>query len=193
MYIYHHVVHFKYVILVLSYTSVKLEKNEKENASLQEKSLENSKKHKILQVKIKEGCWCFWTVGEDSSDSLGQWGDKPVNLKRNQSWIFIGRTNAEAPILWPPDVKTWLIGKDPDTGKDWRQEEKGMTEDEMAGWHHWLDGHEFEQAPGVGDGQGSLVCCSPWGRKESDTTEWLNINKNKFTILASRIFKKDFL
>ena len=139
--------------------------------------------------------WWFWSVVlEKTLESLLDCKEvKPVNLKRNQSWIFIGRTNAEAPILWPPDVKTWLIGKDPDTGKDWRQEEKGMTEDEMAGWHHWLDGHEFEQAPGVGDGQGSLVCCSPWGRKESDTTEWLNINKNKFTILASRIFKKDFL
>ena len=76
--------------------------------------------------------------------------------------------------LWPPDVKNWLIGKDPDAGIDWRQEEKGMTEDEMVGWHHWLNGHEFEQALKVGDGQGSLACCSPWGCKESDTTEWLN-------------------
>ena len=81
---------------------------------------------------------------------------------------------AKAPILWPPDAKNWLIGKDPDAGKDWRQEEKGMTEDEMVGWHHWLDGHEFEQVPGVGDGQGSLVCCSPWGCKETDPTEHLN-------------------
>ena len=77
-------------------------------------------------------------------------------------------------VLWPPEAKNWLIGKDPDAGEDWRQEEKGMTEDEMVGWHHWLDGHEFEQAPGVGDGQGSLVCCSPWDLKESDTTEQLN-------------------
>ena len=92
----------------------------------------------------------------------------------NQSWIFIGRTNAEAPILWPSDAKNWLIEKDPDAGKGWRQEEKGMTEDELVGWHHWLDGHEFEQALEVGDGQGSLVCCSPWGHRESDTTEWLN-------------------
>ena len=101
---------------------------------------------------------------------------KPVHPKRNQPWIFIGRTDAEAetPILWLPDVKNWLIGKDPDAGKDWRQEEKGMTEDEMGGWHHWLNGREFEQAPGVGDGQGSLVCCSPWGRKELDMTEQLN-------------------
>ena len=101
---------------------------------------------------------------------------KPVHPKGNQSWIFIGRTDAEAEalILWPPDAKNWLIGKDPDAGKDWRQEEKGMTEDEMAGWHHWLNDHEFEQAPGVGDGQGSLACCSPWGRKDSDITEQPN-------------------
>ena len=87
---------------------------------------------------------------------------KPVNPKENQSWIFIGRTDAKAetPILWLPDVKNWLIWKDPDAGKDWSQEEKGMTEDEMVGWHHQLDGYEFEQAPGVGDGQGSLACCS---------------------------------
>ena len=99
-----------------------------------------------------------------------------VSPKRNQSWIFIGRTDAEAetPVLWPPDAKSWLIGKDPDARKDWRQEEKGMAEDEMVGWHHQLNGHEFEQAPGVGDGQGSRVSCSPWGCKESDTTEQLN-------------------
>ena len=83
-------------------------------------------------------------------------------------------TDAETPILWPPDAKGWLIWKDPDAGKDWRQEEKGMTEDEMVGWHHWLNGHEFEWVPGVGDGQGSLVCCSPWSLKESDMTERLN-------------------
>ena len=97
----------------------------------------------------------------------------PVNPKGNQPWAFIGRTDAEAEaqILGPPDVKNWHIGKDPDAGKDWGQEEKGTTEDEMVGWHHQLDGHEFEQALGVGDGQGSLACCSPWGRKELDTTE----------------------
>ena len=105
---------------------------------------------------------------------------QPVHPKGNQSWIFIGRTDAEVetPILWPPDVKNWLIGKDPDAGKDWRQEEKGTTEDEMVGWHHRLDGHEFEQAPEVGDGQGSLACCSPWGHKELDTTEQLNWSHN---------------
>ena len=99
---------------------------------------------------------------------------QPVHPKGNQSWIFIGRTDAEAetPILWPPDAKNWLLRKDPDAEKDWRQEEKGMTENEMFGWHRWLDEHEFEQALGVGDGQVNLVCCSPWGRKELDTTEW---------------------
>jgi len=100
---------------------------------------------------------------------------KLVNPKGNQVWIFIGRTDAEAetPIFWPPDGKNWLIGKDPDAGKNWRQE-KGMTEDDMVGWHHRLDGHECKQAPRVGYGQGSLACCSPWGHKESVTTEQLN-------------------
>ena len=101
---------------------------------------------------------------------------KAVHPKGNQSWIFIGRTGAEteAPILWPPDTKNWLTGKDLEAGKDWRPEDKGVTEDEMVGWHHRLDGHEFEQAPGVGDGQGGPVCCSPWGHKESNMTERLN-------------------
>ena len=100
---------------------------------------------------------------------------QPVQPKGNQSWIIIGKIDAEveAPILWPPDAKSWFIWKDPDAGKDWRQEENAVTQDEMVGWHHWLDGHEFEQSPGGGDGQGSLLCCSPWGREESDTTEWL--------------------
>ena len=102
---------------------------------------------------------------------------QPVHPKGNQSWIFIGRTDAEAqtPILWPPHVKNWLTGKDSDAGKDWRQEEeKGITEDEMAGWHHRLKGHEFESTPGVGDGQGGLACCSPWGHREPDMTKQLN-------------------
>ena len=100
-----------------------------------------------------------------------------VNPKGNQSWIFIGRTNAEAetPILCPPDAKNWLIWKDPDAGKDWRQE-TGTTEDEMVGWHHRCNGHEFEQTSGDSEGQGSLTCCSAWGCKVSDTTEWLNTN-----------------
>ena len=101
---------------------------------------------------------------------------KPVNPKGNQPWIFTGRTNAEAevPILWQPDVKSWLIGKDPDARKDWGKEEKGATENEMIGWYHWLNGHEFEQTLGDGEGQGSLVCCSTRGCKESDMTEQLN-------------------
>ena len=118
--------------------------------------------------------WCFWTVGlEKTLESLLDCKEiQPVHPKGNQSWIFIGRANgeAEAPILWPPDVTKWLIRKDHDAGKDWRQE-KGMIEDEMVGWHHWLD---YEQAPGVGDGQGGLVCFSSWGRKELDKTERLN-------------------
>ena len=121
--------------------------------------------------------WCFWTVvlKKTLEGPLDCKEIKAVNPKGNQSWIFI-RIDAEAetPILWLPDVKNWLIGKDPDSGKDWKQEEKGVTEDEMVGWHHQLDGHEFEQAPGVGDGQGSLVCYSPRSHKEWNTTEQLN-------------------
>ena len=105
---------------------------------------------------------------------------KPVSPKGNQPWIFIGRTDAEAeaPITRPPHAKSQLIGKDPEAGKDWRREEKGVTEDEMVGWHHQLDGHEFEQTRRHSERQGSLACCSPWGHKEADTTEWLN-NSNK--------------
>ena len=136
-------------------------------------------------------------VGEDTSESLGLQGDQtsvtieilesngrildckeiePVHPKGNQSWIFIGRTDAEAetPVLWPTDLKNRFLGKDPDAWKDWRREEKGIAEDEIVGWHHWLDGHEFEQALEVGDRQRILVCCSSWGCKELDTTEWLN-------------------
>ena len=122
--------------------------------------------------------WCLWTaVLEKTLESpLDCKEIKTVNPKGNQSWIFIGRTDgdAEGPILWPPDVKNGLIGKYPDVWKDWRQEEKGMTEDEMVGWHHRLDGHECKLTLGVGDGQRGLACCSPWGRKESDITEWPN-------------------
>ena len=121
--------------------------------------------------------WCFWPVVLKTIESpLDCKEVQPVHPKGNQSWIFTGRMDAEAEtaILWPPDVKNWFTGKDPDAGKDWRWEEKGTTEDEMVGWHHRLDGHEFEQASGVGAGQGSLMCRSPWGHKESDTTEWLN-------------------
>ena len=120
--------------------------------------------------------WRFWTmVLEKTLESpLDCEETQPVHPQGNQSWISIGRADAEAPILWPPDAKNWLTGKDSDAGKDWRREEKGTTEDEMVGLHHRLDGHEFQQALGVGDGQGGLVCCSAWGRKESDTTEQLN-------------------
>ena len=101
---------------------------------------------------------------------------QPVYPKGDQSWVFIGRTDVEAetPIFWPPDAKSWLIGKDPDAEKDWGQEETGTTEDKIVGWHHRLDGHGFGWTPGVGDGQGGLACCSSWGHKESDTTEQLN-------------------
>ena len=120
--------------------------------------------------------WCFWTtvLKETLESPLDCKEIQPVNPKGNQSWIFIGRTDAETPILWPPDAKNGLTGKDPVAGENWRQEEKGMTEDKVVGWHHRFEGHEFEQAPGVGDGQGSLVCCSPWGHKDSDMTEQLN-------------------
>ena len=103
--------------------------------------------------------WCFWTVVLEKilESSLDCKEINPVNLKGNRSWIFIERTDTEAPTLWPPDAKNWFIGKDRDAGKDWRQEEKGTTEDEMVGWHHWLSGHGFEQAPGDGEGRGRLV------------------------------------
>ena len=123
--------------------------------------------------------WCLWIVVLEKTleSPLDCKEIQPVLSKGDQSWVFIGRTDAKAetPILWPPCTKCWLIGKDPDAGRDWGQEEKGtMTEDEMAGWHHGLDGHEFEWTPGAGDGQGGLVCCDSWGSKESDMTEWLN-------------------
>ena len=137
--------------------------------------------------------WCFWTVVLEKTleRTLDCKEIKPVHPKGNQSWIFIGRTDAEAPIFWPPDVKNWLLGKDPDTGKDWRQEEKGTTEDKTVGWHHWLEGHEFEQAPGVGDGQGSLVCCSPWGHKELDMTERLNWLTDWIVIWGNQYFSRE--
>ena len=122
--------------------------------------------------------WCFWSVVLEKTleSPLDCKEIQPVHSKGHQSWVFFGRTDskAETPVLWPPDVKYWLIWKDPDVGKDWRREEKGMTEDEMFGWHHWLNGQEFEKTLGVGDRQVSLVCCSPWGCKESDITEQLN-------------------
>ena len=122
--------------------------------------------------------WCFWTVVLEKTleSPLDSKEIHPVHPKGDQSWVFFGRTDAKAetPILWPPHAKSWLIGKDSDAGRDWGQEEKGTTEDEMAGWHHWLDGHEFGWTLGFGDGQGALMCCSSQGCKESDMTERLN-------------------
>ena len=119
-------------------------------------------------------------VGEDSWESLGLQGDPTVHPKGDQSWVFIGRTDfeAEIPILRPPDGKSWLIGKDPEAGKDWGQEEKGTTEDEMAGWHHRLNRHGFGWTPGFCDGQAGLTCCGSWGHKELDTTERMNWTDN---------------
>ena len=139
----------------------------------------------MWELDHKEG-WapkkcCFWMVVLEKTfeSPLDCKEIKPVSPTGNQVWIFIGRTNAkaEAPVLWPPDAKSQLTGKDSDAGKDWRQEEKWTIEDEMIGWHHWLNGNEFEQTPRDNEWQGSLVCYSPWGCKESDMTERLN-NKN---------------
>ena len=133
----------------------------------------------MWELNNKEGRalknWCFWTVVLEKAlkSPLDSKEIKPVNPKGNQPWIFTVRTDAEAevPVLCPPDAKSRLFGKDPDAGKDWSQEEKGMTKDEMVGWHHQFNGHEFEQTSRDGEGQKSLVCCSPWGCKELDMTE----------------------
>ena len=122
--------------------------------------------------------WCFWTVVLEKTleSPLDCKEIRPVHPKGDQSWVFIGGTDVEAetPILWPPDAESWLIWKHPDAGKDWGQEKKGMTEEEMVGWHHQHNGHGFGWTPGIGDGQGGLAYCGSQGRKESDTTEWLN-------------------
>ena len=139
----------------------------------------------MWELDNKEGWvlknWCFWIVVLEKTfqSPLDCKEIKPANPKRNQPWLFIGRTDAEAeaPMLWPLDGKRWLIWKDPDAGKDWRQEEKGTTEDKMVGWHHWLNGHEFEQDPADGDGQGSLVCCSPLGSRVRHNWTTTTINK----------------
>ena len=135
--------------------------------------------------------WCFWNVVLEKTLEipLDSREIKSVNPKGNQPWIFIGRTDAEAevPIFWPPDGKSWLMGKDPDSGKDRRQEEEEMTEDEMFGWHQQLNGHEFEQILGDGEGQGSLACCSPWSHKELDMTEQLNNKKINTTSLLQLV------
>ena len=131
--------------------------------------------------------WCFWTVVLEKTleSSLDCKEIQPLHPKGDQSLVFTGRTDVEAktPIFWPPNAKSWLIWKDLDARRDWGQEEKGMTEDEMAGWHHLLNGQESGKTPGVGDGQGGLVCCSSWGCKESDMTEWLT-ELNLMTILS---------
>ena len=143
--------------------------------------------------------WCFWTVMLEKTleSPLDCKEIQPVHPKGNQSWIFIGRTDdeAETPILWPPDGKNWLIGKDPDAGKDRREAEKGTTEDEMVGWHHCLNGHEFEQALRIGDGQGSLACYSPWCRKELDMTErlyWVGIGSVHLQIRAAERVREEW-
>ena len=132
-------------------------------------SMDFSRQEYLSGLPFPSPNWCFWNVvlGKTLESPLDCKEIKPVNPKGNQSWTFIGRTDAEAegPVLWLPDVKSQLIRKDPDAGKDWRKEEKGTTDGEMVAWHHQLNGHEFEQALGVGEGQGSLVCCSPWGRR----------------------------
>ena len=131
--------------------------------------------------------WCFWTVVLEKTleNPLDSKEIQPVHPRGNQCWIFIGRTDAkvEPLILWPPDLKKWLLGKDPDAGKHWRQEEKGTTEDEMVGWYHQLNGHGFGWTPGVGAGQGGLACCGSWGRKELDATEQLNWTELKVETL----------
>ena len=136
--------------------------------------------------------WSFWTVVLEKTleSPLDCKEIQPVHPKGDQSWVFIGRTDAEAetPILWPPDVKSWLIWKDLDAGKDWGWENKWTTEDEMVGWHHWLNGHEFGWTLGDGDGQGGLACCGPWGHEESGTTERLNWTETVYTCAWSLIF-----
>ena len=146
----------------------------------------------MLELDCKESWaqknWCFWTVVLEKTleSPLACREIQPVRSK-DQSWVFFGRTDAKAetPILWPPDVKSWLIWKDPDAGKDWGQEEKETTENEMVGWHHWLNGHGFGWTPGVGDGQGGLACCGSWGHKESDTNEWLNWTERRQPLLPT--------
>ena len=153
------------------------------------------------ELDCKEGWalknWCFWTVvWEKTLESpLDCKGIQPVYPKGDQSWVFIGRTDVEyeTPIIWPPNAQSWLIWKDPDAGKDWGQEEKGTTEDEMVGWHHWLNGHGFGWTLGIGDGQGGLAGCSSGSCKESDTTErlnWTELNTQKNMLCQRYIFIK---
>ena len=150
----------------------------------------------IRELDCEESCvpknGCFWTVVLEKTleSPLDCKEIQPVHSKGDQPWVFFERNDAKAetPVLWPPHAKSWLIGKDSDAGRDWRQEEKGTIEDEMTGWHHWLNGREFEWTPGDGDGQGGLACCESWGHKESDTTKWL-----KWTELNWNSWKALFL
>ena len=162
---------------------IKKQRHHFANKGLYSQSYVFSSSHvQMWELDHKEGWapknWCFWIVmlKKTPESRLDSKEIKPVNPKGNQPWIFIVRTDAEAKalILWPPDVKSWLIRKDPDAGKNWEQEEKGVTEDEFVGWHPQLNGHEFEQALGDSEGQGSLACCSPWGGKESNVAEQPN-------------------
>ena len=139
--------------------------------------------------------WCFWTVVLEKTleSPLDCKEIQPFHSKGDRSWVFTGSTDANAgtPVFWPPHAKSWLIGKDSDAGRDWGQEEKEITEDEMAGWHHWLDGHEFKWTLGVGDGQGGLVCCSSWGHQELDMTErlnWNELNAFEYSLFISPTF-----
>ena len=136
--------------------------------------------------------WCFWTVVlEKTLDSPLDCKDiQPVHSEGDHPWVFFDRNDdkAETLVLWPPHAKSWLIEKDPDFGRDWEQEEKGTTEDEMSGWHHWLDWRESGWTPGVGDGQGGLACCDSWGHKESDTTEQLNWTEIRNSLLKNYFY-----
>ena len=139
-----------------------------------------AKKAEHWRIDVFE-LWCWRRLLRVSLDCKEI---QPFHSKGDQSWVFFEKNdaNSETPILWPPHAKSWFIGKDYDAGRDWRQEEKGTTEDEMAGWHHWLDGHESEWTPGVGDGQGGLACCNSWGCKESDVTEQENWTEEIYKI-----------
>ena len=137
---------------------------------------------------LKKGCFQIVVREKTLESPLDYKEIKPVNHKGNQPWMFIGRTEAEVLILWPHNANSQLTGKDPDAGKNWGQEEKGATDNEMVGWHHQLNGHEFEWTLGVGDGQGGLACCSSWGCKESDTTEQLSWTEVEAVIIADEHF-----
>ena len=145
------------------------------------------RKFSILNMNYRLKNWCFWTVVlEKTLESPLDFKEiQPVHSEGDQPWDFFGKNDAKAetPVLWRLHAKSWLIGKDSDAGRNWGQEEKGTTEDEMAGWHHWLDGRESQWTPGVGDGQGGLACCDSWGRKESDTTEWSDLIDSSKTVI----------